>query len=83
MDKHRIGKRLLQLKERLEEKKQERAELQGELNSLTTRLQRNFDIVKDSDLKSKFFELDDQLAALGQAIDDKMEEVEVLFEKAE
>jgi predicted RNase H-like nuclease (RuvC/YqgF family) len=83
MDKHGVGRKLLQLKERLNRKKQERAELKGEYNSLLKQLEQEFKITEVDEIDKYLQKSDKQIISLTSIIEEKIKKVEILFEEAE
>lgn len=83
MGEHGIGRKLLKLKEELEDKKAERSEFQGEYNGLMTQLKKEFSIPKVDEIKARLDDLDIDIETLDVSITDIIEQVETIFEGVE
>jgi len=83
MDKHGIARKLIQLKEQLEEKKAERSEFQGEYKSLVSRLKTEFSIGEVGSIEARLKDLDTDLEALDESMADIIQEVEAILEDIE
>ena len=83
MDKHGVARKLLRLNEQLEEKKTERSEFQGEYNSLVHRLKTEFSLSEVDKIQERLKDLDEDLYALDESMDQHLQKVEVLFEQGE
>ena len=76
-----LGRRLLDLKERIEDQKQKRAEMQGALKSLMQRLKQEFDIESVDQAEEKVKKEEAELRDLETDIREKIEELEELLDE--
>ena len=83
MDKHGIARKLIQLKEQLEEKKAEKSEFQGEYKSLVSRLKTEFSIEEVESIEARLKDLDTDIETLDESMADIIQEVEVILEDIE
>jgi predicted nucleic acid-binding Zn-ribbon protein len=71
-----LGQRLLQLKAQLEEKRNSRAELQGELKSLNKQLFEEFGVKNLQEAESLIAKQEKKIQKMEQEIRDEIEEIE-------
>lgn len=71
-----VGQRLLQLKRELEEKRDARAQLQGELKSLQKQLLEDFRVETLEQAKESIERMDERIQKMGQEIQDGIETIE-------
>ncbi len=71
-----LGQRLLQLKAQLEEKRNSRAELQGELKSLNKQLFEEFGVKNLEEAESLIAKQEKKIQKMEQEIRDEIEEIE-------
>jgi len=80
MDKHGVARKLLRLKEQLEEKQAERSEFQGEYNSLVSRLKTEFSLQELNEITERLTDLDTDIGTLDNSIVGIIEQVGGIFE---
>ena len=76
-----LGRRLLSLKERLEEKKEQRAKLQGELAGIMRRLEQEFEVGSLEEAEARVAEDEQALRKINVEITRQVETLEKLMEK--
>lgn len=76
-----IGTRLLNLKERLEEEKAERAELQGEFRSLMNQLKEDFGVSDLDEAEVQIEEEEARLEEMEREVREQVEELEGLMRR--
>ncbi len=75
-----VGRRLLELKKQLEQEKQQRSEMQGELRSLMSRLEEEFGAKSLEDAQAQVKEKETALATMEQELAQQVEEIQLLME---
>lgn len=80
MDKHALGKKLLDLQDEVDTRKEKRSELQGEQKSILRRLKMEFSADGAAEIDNLLIGLDGQIEEISGTISSKVEEVEgILF----
>jgi predicted transcriptional regulator len=75
-----LGQRLLQLKRQIEEKKESRSQLQGELRSLQKQLFEDFGVKDLEEAEALIDKIDKKVLKMEQEIRQEIEEIERLLE---
>lgn len=78
----RLGRKLLQIKEELEEKKAKRLELQGELKSLMNQL-KDLGVNSLEEAEEMIHQMEKDLEHMKETIENQIEEIEELMEDEE
>jgi len=78
-----IGRKLLQLKEQLEEEKSQRSELQGEYKSVMKQLKDDHGAESLEQAEKKIKKEQEELQEMEESIRERVEEVESLMEEGE
>lgn len=75
-----LGQRMLQLKKQLEEKRESRSQLQGELKSLQKQLFEDFEVKTLEEAEALIAKTEKKLQKMEQEIRQEIEEIERLLE---
>ncbi len=78
----RLGRRLLKIKEELEEKKAKRLELQGELKSLMNQL-KELGVNSLEEAEEMIHQMEKELEEIRESIEEEIKEIEGLMEGGE
>ncbi len=78
----RLGRKLLKIKEELEEKKAKRLELQGELKSLMNQL-KEFGVNSLEEAEEMIHQMEKELEEIRESIEEEIKEIEGLMEGGE
>ena len=78
----RLGRRLLKIKEELEEKKAKRLELQGELKSLMNQL-KELGVNSLEEAEEMIHQMEKELEEIRESIEEQIDEIEGLMEGGE
>ena len=78
----RLGRRLLKIKEELEEKKAKRLELQGEVKSLMNQL-KELGVNSLEEAEEMIHQMEKDLEKMRESIDEQIEQIEGLMEGGE
>ena len=79
-DREQLGQRLLRMKEDLEQKKSQRSELQGELNSVMKQLQEEFGVETLEQAEERLEKEKQGLQEMETAVREQVEEIEEMME---
>lgn len=77
----KLAERLLSIKEELERQKEQRAELQGELRSLTKRVLEDFGVEGAPAISQLLEEMEAELKNMRTKLNDQLEEIEEFMGK--
>ena len=78
----KLGRKLLKIKEELEEKKAKRLELQGELKSLMNQL-RELGVNSLEEAEEMIHRMEKELGEIRESIEEQIEQIEALMEGGE
>ena len=78
----RLGRKLLKIKEELEEKKAKRLELQGELKSLMNQL-KELGVNSLEEAEEMIHRMEKELGEIRESIEEQIEQIEALMEGGE
>ena len=78
----KLGRKLLKIKEELEEKKAKRLELQGELKSLMNQL-KELDVNSLEEAEEMMHQMETELEEIRESIEEQIEQIEGLMEEGE
>jgi len=81
-DREQLGQRLLRMKEELEQKKSQRSELQGELNSVMKQLQEEFGVGTLEQAEERLEKEKQELQEMETAVQEQVEEIEEMMESS-
>ncbi len=78
-----LGKKLLELKGKLEEEKSQRSELQGELKSVLKQLKQDFNVTSLKEAEKQIKQREEELEDMEASISEQINEVERMMEGIE
>ncbi len=79
METSQLGRRLLELKEQLDQEKEQRSELQGELKSINRQLEKDFGVKSLAEAEKRIKKEKEQLENLRTSIQERLIEAEEMM----